>query len=367
MSTVGEEEAAGVSKLKMQNTEGEEEDGGKEKEEAAGEEGGSKGNKRYDVSYIPCDACGVKEGTKVCTRCHAGYYCSMPCQKAHFLEHKKECQHWDDRLYRKGRLSRPNSFVIRLKRGNPGALLASGPCRDTWKSQEWLIQHMPFPTCSTSTFSCVERHGAKMLHIMATAGNVDGVRDALEDGVYPDVEDWRGNTVLYYMASHPGNPAEDLTEERRVEITALLLDYGADPMRRGSMTNMWAEEKAAEKGLLKLAAAIRGHKYRAFWPVIHDHVNVVPLRDPVLAKLVHRYVDVYWRAHSAHWLCNPNPATTMGNFYMHPDIASLYLGAKKSKTVDQVWKSVETRQLQFVKVLRTQQERAASGEFVGAK
>jgi len=325
-------------------------------------EGGEGGEsiKVYDPSWLPCDACGVERGTLACGRCHAGYYCSRECQQEHFPKHKKECKHWNDDRFRVGRLTRPNVFAVRHGRGNAGALVAGGPCRATWKPTDWLIDHMPFRGSSTSTFSCSYRHGAKMLHIMATAGNVDGVRDALADGVYPDVEDWRGNTVLYYMATHPGTTdggVSALTQERRTTIAVLLLDAGADPMRRGSLTNRWAEEKAVDNGYPAVSAAIKTHRYRPFWPLIHDHINTVPIKDPVLQKLVHRYVDCYWRAHSAHWLCNPNSTVTMGNFYVHPDVAALYLEAPNPTTIDTVWKSVEARHRQFVGTLKKQWER----------
>lgn len=38
-----------------------------------------------------CDACGVSQGTMICTRCRFACYCSVACQKVVYREHKEEC------------------------------------------------------------------------------------------------------------------------------------------------------------------------------------------------------------------------------------------------------------------------------------
>jgi MYND finger len=274
---------------------------------------------------ISCENCGG-DGSKVCSRCCSGHYCSDKCQREAWAQHREWC----------GRIA------------------------DTTKSNPWYAEQSPSePKFVSPIMTSVnevalnldaaitkyianintvrEPTGMSLLHIAVTIGDLAAISRILELGGYVNSADWRRNTPLYYACSHPGldfsgdpdgngglgytyyhNNKETSSplDRARDDIVTALIRAGADTMGQGGYSGKRPFEIAEECGYTSVAQIILTSPEHAERVEVRALINSDVQGD--MRRKVKKFVDAYWRGETCHWLIQPNRHLMGDCFRPHP-------------------------------------------------
>ena len=214
-----------------------------------------------------------------CARCSCGYYCSRECQQNDWAVHKKFCKLW----------SNPKKDIFY----NP--FYAAEIVREP-KRLECIPINEKFTNFSR------EYQGETQLHLAIINGNLEIISNLIKNGAYVNTIDYRINSPLYYACSHNGKDnVLNKNKELRKKIVELLLDKGSDPFHQGGVSGMRTFEIAKNNGLKDIYDFIVNHKYFRIWEELRKYINKSSPPEKV-AKISRRYVDLFWRSRSLHWL-----------------------------------------------------------------
>jgi len=270
-----------------------------------------------------CQKCFKKEQKFVCSSCHSGYYCSKECQKEDWSVHKDFCKLWG----KSGKFNNPffTDSIVNFPEKLPHLQLAD----------------------SYLNYSR-EYHGETHLHIAVVTGNIERIKELLDKNVYINPYDYRINTPLYYVCSHPGK--DNILQENpalRLQIAKILLDNGAETITQGGITGMRPKEIAARNGHTELAELIDNHKFnKTWWDLRENFNNSTPPAH--LDKIVKKYYDLRWRAQTTHWIFASGRENMM-NHIPHPKILEHIDKENIEESVEKLFNDCANRHKELIK------------------
>jgi len=128
--------------------------------------------------------------------------------------------------------------------------------------------------------------------------------------------------------------------ELRLKIVEYLLQQGADSMRNGGFSGKRPFEMARQLGYAPVANYIESSELHHKFGEIRQLINKKELPTN-LGPLVRKYMDLNWRAETAHWLIQINRHNHGQNFKPHPQLLKVYDGTQAS--VEEIFKDCQER------------------------
>lgn len=227
---------------------------------------------------MDCESCG-KKTSKKCESCKSAYYCSKECLEKDWNIHKKFCL-----LYKKTKFKK-NPFY-----NNKGHIS---------------------PPPNSHVFNT---HGETPVHLAIINNDIELLKKVCTT-FNPSTPDFRNNSPLYYVVTHP-----KVLDENKGEMIKILLDNYADPFMLGGYSGRKFFELIEDEELFSF---VENHPTFIKYEILRREFNTgkFPL-----------FVDIYWRDQTIYWHYYPS-SHSFYDIIPHPKILDLI---EKGKDFDEL-------------------------------
>lgn len=243
------------------------------------------------MSLNICDMCQEELIVKRCSGCSTAFYCSSECQKLDWKTHKIICKYW-----------RTDHNTI---------------------SNPWYCRKSPIEP-EIYKDNTRGRYGETIIHEAIYNSNIEELMNIInEKRCNVGSEDYYGNTPLYYLCTNPGPEENPINIEDRLEMTKILLDFGANPWTKGGFTGERCFDQALSLGYEKVTKLILKHRITHYVEIFRELYNKKDI-DNDLVIMVRLWTDIEWRIMTIDWLCHVSRDLNRQCLNPHPKILDMF-------------------------------------------